>query len=37
LTTPRGAERLTDATPTPETLKRAVETRLPTDFGEARE
>jgi 3,4-dihydroxy 2-butanone 4-phosphate synthase / GTP cyclohydrolase II len=34
LTTPRGAERLTDATPTPDTLKRAVETRLPTDFGE---
>jgi 3,4-dihydroxy 2-butanone 4-phosphate synthase / GTP cyclohydrolase II len=34
LTVPRGAERLTDATPTPETLKRAVETRLPTDFGE---
>jgi 3,4-dihydroxy 2-butanone 4-phosphate synthase/GTP cyclohydrolase II len=34
LTTSGEAGRLTGATPTPETLKRAVETRLPTDYGE---
>src|SRR3954454_10802991 len=34
LTTNGEAGRLTGATPTPEMLKRAVETRLPTDYGE---